>query len=608
MMPIKNIKTYTIPLTGFVYGGSHPFRIVTFQGDRPDYTADGYGSGTSHTLAEIKAYFENLGIENLAPCVKWENAEEYFDAFGALSLYGQKYNTITGERTPVIPGIEAAPYDAFTVKRSPIYENAQTTTNPYFKLTKQENGRIQNSYIFSGGGGGGFLDDSIQLVWLSDNFYTSNYNASNSRTYKAAPTTGGGYHIENQNGGPMTAILYLLNQTGGTQEYEGLGGDPNEAAGISETGGGQDGTFDTESDPIAIPALPTLSAVDTGFVTIYNPTITQLKNLSSYMWNANPTTIEFWKKIVADPMDLILGLNIVPCSVPDGGQQSVKVGLIDTGIVMTKAASQYQELDCGSITIGKFWDNVMDYSPFTKAKIYLPYIGVQDLNIDEIMGKTIQVVYHIDILSCACTCMIKSGDAVLYTFNGQCGQNIPVSSANYATMISGMLQIAGAAVAIGVTGGAAAPAAAAGISSGTGTLLNGVPIEKTNPMETGIPAGAPGGGMGAKSSGGGGNAVKGTMQCVGNVMALKPSFAHSGSISGTGGQLAVQYPYLIFERPRQSLPQNYKAFRGYPSNITATLNSLTGYTEVDSIHLDGIPAMAAEIQEIDKLLKSGVIL
>lgn len=401
------------------------------------------------------------------------------------------------------------------------------------------------------------------------------------------------------------AFIADLNGTSPDDHFKpGEGEDPNEPGGISGTGGGVDGTFDDQSDPIAIPNLPALSAVDTGFVTIYNPSIQELKALSSYMWSANPTTIEFWKKLVADPMDLIIGLNIVPCPVQDGGSQNVKVGFIDTGVTMTKAASQYQEVNCGSITIEKYWDNVMDHGPFTKCKIYLPYIGVQDLDIDEIMGKTIQVVYHIDILSCACTCMIKCGDAVLYTFNGQCGQNIPVSSANYSQMVSGMLQIAGAAAAIGLTGGAAAPAAAAGITSGASNIASGQNAEIS---DAGM-ATAPGGGMVAKSSGGGGNAVHGTMQSVGNVMALKPTFAHSGAIAGTGGQLCVQYPYLILERPRQSLPQNFASYRGYPSNITAKLSDLTGYTEVDSIHLDGIPATAAEIQEIDKLLKSGVIL
>jgi hypothetical protein len=36
------------------------------------------------------------------------------------------------------------------------------------------------------------------------------------------------------------------------------------------------------------------------------------------------------------------------------------------------------------------------------------------------------------------------------------------------------------------------------------------------------------------------------------------------------------------------------------------LGSLSGYTEVDAINLEGIPATAAELQEIEKLLKNGV--
>ena len=38
------------------------------------------------------------------------------------------------------------------------------------------------------------------------------------------------------------------------------------------------------------------------------------------------------------------------------------------------------------------------------------------------------------------------------------------------------------------------------------------------------------------------------------------------------------------------------------------LKDLSGYTEVESIHLENVPAMEEELNEIERLLKSGVIL
>ena len=68
-------------------------------------------------------------------------------------------------------------------------------------------------------------------------------------------------------------------------------------------------------------------------------------------------------------------------------------------------------------------------------------------------------------------------------------------------------------------------------------------------------------------------------------------------------------PYLIIHRPIQSLAKTYAQNKGYTSNISATLSSLTGYTEVEYIHLTGINgATDSELNEIERLLKDGVII
>ena len=82
----------------------------------------------------------------------------------------------------------------------------------------------------------------------------------------------------------------------------------------------------------------------------------------------------------------------------------------------------------------------------------------------------------------------------------------------------------------------------------------------------------------------------------------------SGSFSGSSAGLGVQFPYLILSRPTQSVPAQYGHHYGYPSNIYASLSNLRGYTEVGEIHLTGFVANDAELNEIDSLLKGGVIL
>ena len=88
----------------------------------------------------------------------------------------------------------------------------------------------------------------------------------------------------------------------------------------------------------------------------------------------------------------------------------------------------------------------------------------------------------------------------------------------------------------------------------------------------------------------------------------KPSYSHSGQMGGSGGMLAVQTPYLIIERPRQCVAEGVNAFEGFPSNINYRLYDLTGYTVIESIHLDGFTCTDNEAAEILSLLKGGVIL
>ena len=333
--------------------------------------------------------------------------------------------------------------------------------------------------------------------------------------------------------------------------------DPYGKGGDSETGGGT-GDFDGTGNDIDIPDLPTLSSVDTGFITLFNPSASELRNLANYMWG-DLFDVSTWKKIFADPMDAILGLSIVPVAVPNGGSSDITVGNISTGVSMNKAASQYVAVDCGTLNVNEYWGGYLDYDPYTKAEIYLPYIGIHPLAVDDIMNKPVHVVYHIDILSGACCAYVKCGGSVLYSFVGQCSCSIPITGNDWTNVVNGALSIAASIGTMVATGGASAPMSVTSIAS---TSVN----------------------------------------------SMKPNVEKSGSLGGMGGMLGVQTPYLILTRPRQALPARQNEFMGYPSFITMSLGDCSGYTEIEKIHLENIPATEQELSEIENLLKGGVIL
>lgn len=355
--------------------------------------------------------------------------------------------------------------------------------------------------------------------------------------------------------GNLQAALDALND--GVWEYIPDDTDPYKGGSNSATGGGT-GNFDGTGDDIAIPSLPTLSSVDAGFITLFNPSMAQLKELASYMWNGTLFDLNTWQKLFADPMDAILGLSIVPVAVPNGGTGEVKVGNISTGVSMTKAASQYVVVDCGTLNVNEYWGGYLDYEPYTKAEIYLPYCGIHQIATDDIMGKAVHVVYHVDILSGACCAYVKCGGSVLYSFIGQCASSIPISGTDFTNVINGVLSAAVSVGSMVATGGASAPLAVPSLAQ---TAVN----------------------------------------------SMKPSIEKSGAMGGTGGMMAVQTPYLILTRPRQALPKRQNTFTGYPSFITESLGELSGYTEIEEIHLENISATESELSEIENLLKTGVI-
>lgn len=345
--------------------------------------------------------------------------------------------------------------------------------------------------------------------------------------------------------------LYGAEETDPTNPYSG--------GGTAGPGGGG-GSFSGNNDPIDIPDLPSISAVDAGFITIYKPSLDELRNLSKYLWS-DLFSLDSFKKLFADPMDCILGLNIMPFGIASGGKANVYVGNMDTGISMTLAQQQYVAVDCGSVRAAEYSGSFFDYSPHTKYNIYLPYIGIEPLDPDEITGKDIRVVYHIDILTGSLICYVKVGNAVMYEYQGSCGQTIPINGSDFTRVFVGAVQIAGNVAGMVSTGGASAGAIAGGLLSSTSTAAG-----------------------------------------------MKPNIEKSGSLSGAGGFLGNQKPFIIKETPRQCMPLSQQKYTGFPSYQTQRLGSLRGYTEVESVNLSGIPANDSELSEIESLLKGGVYL
>lgn len=330
-------------------------------------------------------------------------------------------------------------------------------------------------------------------------------------------------------------------------------------------GNGSMGSFNPDGvDPAEVPSLPQLSASDIGFMSIYNPGTSQLKQLSAFLWSS-AFDVDSFKKLFSDPMQCIIGLGIVPVQPTIGGSKNVTFGDIDSGVSMSYISSEWVEKDMGAVTIDLLYGSFMDYNS-TKISIYLPYIGFRDLAASDIIGGSIGVKYHINVLDGGCTAYIThSSRGVLYQYSGSCIANVPLSSINYSGALQNAISAAlsGATVAVGAATGAA-PVTALGAM---GLVSNAANL----------------------------------------AMNSKPSVQRSGTTSGSSGLMAIQRPYIIIERANISVPDRMNNFVGNTTNVTMTISSCSGFTIIDQIHLDNVICTENEREELMSLLKKGVI-
>lgn len=372
-------------------------------------------------------------------------------------------------------------------------------------------------------------------------------------------------------------------------------------AGTSDTGGGDPANqnFDDDSDSVSEDPVPTLSAVGTGMATIFKPDANQLKNLANIMWGS-----QWWQALqnsVEGIDKMFVSLGIVPFNVTAGSTVEVTwLGLSITEVILTLAAQQYYEFDMGSIDLSNdsriyASDSAMDYSPFSKLGIYLPFIGYQELDIDECRGATIKLIYRIDILSGACVALVKIAGNTIYQFAGNCMTQIPLTSQSFENLFTNVVNV----------GIAAAKLKTAGAVAGGGDAVTEEMAHRAEKPITKAMADYQHSVHSAQIS----NARYGLENATANaMMGLKPSYDKTGAISSSASLMCVKQPYLFLTTPRVCIPDHYQRYAGFPANITDTLGHFEGFTVVNSIRLNNLVATSPEIEEIYELLHDGVII
>lgn len=312
---------------------------------------------------------------------------------------------------------------------------------------------------------------------------------------------------------------------------------------------------------------PPTSMALSGVVKIYSPTNAQLVDFSQWLWSTNLWT-NVSKLIANDPMQAILGLNLLYATPSFASSNSdIVVGNLNSQIESRVVDEQYININCGTVHIKHYYGNVLDYSN-VRVQLYLPFVGIVPLSVRDVMGRDVRVTARIDVLTGTVLYKVKviydNGAKIhpLYTFEGNCAVQIPLTASNYNGIFSTVASIAGSAI--------------------TGIATKGV-------------VGGVVGGVGSAAV----NLASGGFQS---------QIQRSSGIGSNAGAMGYKKPYLIIEREIPYNARVFNKFSGYPSNVTVKLGNLNGYTRVKDIRMNKVQCTQAERDMIEQQLKGGVIL
>lgn len=308
--------------------------------------------------------------------------------------------------------------------------------------------------------------------------------------------------------------------------------------------------------------VPTKSAIATGFTSMYEVTDTALKQLSSFLWSSN--FLDNVTKFFSDPREIIVGLSIMPVKPDVGSDALIKAGEISTGIYGKPLTDQYKLLeDVATIKIKQAKERkCLNYEPYTKITMHLPFCGEHSLSVSDVMGKTLKLSYLFDMLTGSVIAMVKVNGKPRYFYGGSCGIQIPTSSEDFGRMYSSILSAGatlGTSLATMATGGLAAP------------LM-----------------------MGAASN------------MLANGMNMSPTVAFTSGNGSINGMLSSQTAFIVVETPEEQVAEDQEAYTGRMSLKTRKLSTCSGFTKCFKVHLDSIVCLDSERTMIEQQLTEGV--
>lgn len=301
------------------------------------------------------------------------------------------------------------------------------------------------------------------------------------------------------------------------------------------------------------------------------------------------TFMDDFEYLFKNPSEFFVSLRVYPfdtgkfyygSSVPSGVISDVKLGNKNVPVsssedlkgVLFPDGTYYRHM--GTYKTPRKYNNFLDFSPYTKLEIYLPFVGIVALDTNLVMGKEIRIFLSMDFDTGIGTYWIvkhedyqgeREGD-LIQSFNAQMGFDIPLGSSNANDNARSML--------------------ASGIAFVGGVITS---IVTENPLPV---------------------MMSGVGLARNSISALQERVSKGCTGSGKSSLVTPSNIYIVRTCAEPTCTQeSYSNLKGLPLNQHRRIGDLKGLTVVDDEHLDNFgSATRTEHDMIKSLLKEGIIL
>ena len=330
------------------------------------------------------------------------------------------------------------------------------------------------------------------------------------------------------------------------------------------------------------------------------------------------------------PDDWLSRLLYFPYNIPQRIEKQTKklqIGTYNTDIDVYDIDYASDIYEMGELLIEPHFNNFADYDGYSKMEVWLPFLGTVDISLNDVLGKYLKFRLGVDYTSGQGTWYICVGDnptnatsvfvnlsgvddRILSTHTCQIGMEIPIGTTNTANVYRNLIMGAVKGVSTALSSYTVSKLGATGGTSTTKEVKTrrnkktGRQYKfSTRTVESVFDA----------SNFQYGNAIAGAFECATdslNNMHISASTDRSNNPASmfnacNSVKVIRYYPKL------RTTDENYGKLYGYPLGQTKVLSTLSGYTEISNIHIEGEGFKSAtqkEILMLKEALSDGIIL